>query len=105
VHDLGRIVARSEWCLFEHEHTIYLDAAAAASLVQAHGFEVLSINPLPENAVRANSLIVVARRTEERSDFVPAPSSHQTLETAIAATIDRIDSWLSSIPADERVVG
>jgi ubiquinone/menaquinone biosynthesis C-methylase UbiE len=32
VHDLQKIFERQEYCLFEHEHTIYLTTATAAAL-------------------------------------------------------------------------
>ncbi len=60
VHNLEDIFKRREYCLFEHEHTIYLTAASAASLAAREGFKVLDYDPVPGNERRANSLIFVA---------------------------------------------
>ncbi|MBX7145161.1 MAG: class I SAM-dependent methyltransferase [Oligoflexia bacterium] len=60
VHDLEKILARREFCLFEHEHATYYSAATLQRLLRQHGLEVLAINPLPEVATRGNSLILVA---------------------------------------------
>ena len=43
VHDLDRIIDRTEYCLFEHEHTIYLDSQTANMIVEGCGFEVMEL--------------------------------------------------------------
>lgn len=60
VHDLDKIMARREYCLFEHEHSIYLSAATMQRVLKRAGFELLSIDLLPEAERRGNSLLVVA---------------------------------------------
>jgi ubiquinone/menaquinone biosynthesis C-methylase UbiE len=62
IHDLNKINQRGEWCLFEHEHMIYTDEQFWQNRLQEAGFRILSINPLPHEVVRANSLIVIARK-------------------------------------------
>ena len=62
VHDLEQIVKRTEYCLFEHEHTIYLSASRAVSILRSQGFDVVAVNPLPAKEVRGNSLIVIAQK-------------------------------------------
>lgn len=58
-HDLEKIFERQEYCLFEHEHSIYLTKATAISLAKRNGFEIVEFDVLPEKRRRANSLIFV----------------------------------------------
>ncbi len=60
VHDLGRIVERCETCLFEHEHSIYLDRATATGVLARGGFRVLDLELVPESQRRGNSLLLAA---------------------------------------------
>jgi len=60
VHDLQRILERGEYCLFEHEHTIYLTAATAAALAAREGMTIIDFELVPEADRRANSLLFVA---------------------------------------------
>jgi len=60
VHDLAQIVARCEFCLFEHEHTVYLHAGSMRRLLRGAGFEVVTTELLPASRRRANSLLVAA---------------------------------------------
>lgn len=60
VHDLEKIFARQEYCLFEHEHTIYLTTATASALAAQEGMVVIDFDLVPEANRRANSLIFVA---------------------------------------------
>ena len=107
VHDFALICARTEWCLFEHEHTIYMDANMACALVERYGFDVQAVNPLPTNSVRANSLIVIARKSGESSVRQPRtlPSAPADLQARVSRTIERIDAWIESIPAGTPLVG
>lgn len=61
VHDLAQIAKRCEACLFQHEHTIYLDASSVQSLLGACGFEIITMDLVPRGERRANSLLVAAR--------------------------------------------
>ena len=60
IHDLQKIFERQEYCLFEHEHTIYLTTTTAASLAAREGLTVIDFDLVPEADRRANSLIFVA---------------------------------------------
>jgi ubiquinone/menaquinone biosynthesis C-methylase UbiE len=60
IHSLEKIVERQEFCLFEHEHTIYLTESTVSSICEMEGFDVISFNLIPEAHRRANSLIFVA---------------------------------------------
>ncbi|RAU23588.1 methyltransferase type 11 [Paramagnetospirillum kuznetsovii] len=69
VHDLEKIFARREFCLFEHEHTIYPTAATLQRILADCGLLVVEIGVLPEERRRGNSLLVVA--TPKTSRFAP----------------------------------
>lgn len=58
-HDAQKIFERQEYCLFEHEHSIYLTRPTAISLAKRNGLEVIEFDVLPEEKRRANSLIFV----------------------------------------------
>lgn len=107
VHDFDKIYSRNEYCLFEHEHTIYLNSVSAQSLVKACGFEIIDINPLPSGFCRANSLIVVAKKVLNisskditTSDFAVLDSmpSLTYLLNNISSFVHRIDQWINDTP-------
>lgn len=58
-HDLEKIFERKEYCLFEHEHSIYLTKETVFNLANKNDLDVLEFDVLPENERRANSLIFV----------------------------------------------
>lgn len=60
IHSLEKIVERQEFCLFEHEHSIYLTESTVSNICEMEGFDVISFNLIPEIDRRANSLIFVA---------------------------------------------
>jgi SAM-dependent methyltransferase len=60
VHNLEKIIERQEYCLFEHEHTIYLTEDTAQKMCQMAGMVIIDFDLIPENDRRANSLIFVA---------------------------------------------
>ena len=60
IHDLQKIFERQEYCLFEHEHTIYLTTATVSALCAREGMTVIDFDLVPEADRRANSLIFVA---------------------------------------------
>jgi 2-polyprenyl-3-methyl-5-hydroxy-6-metoxy-1,4-benzoquinol methylase len=60
VHDLQKIFERQEYCLFEHEHSIYLTTATASALCAREGMTVVDFDLVPGADRRANSLIFVA---------------------------------------------
>ena len=106
VHDLSRIAERGEWCLFEHEHTIYMDAEMAEKVLSSNGFKVFSINPIPESEVRANSLIVIAHKTQNKQrEFRNSLIDYSGLQSRVDAIIDRIDAWIDALQPGARLVG
>ena len=109
IHDLEKIIKRSEYCLFEHEHTIYLSEKNIELILQITGFELCSANPIPETITRANSLIVLARKIskpykleksqeiiEKHCKKLPFNSNQQTLGETIKNLISRLDTWALS---------
>lgn len=66
VHDLQRIIERREICLFEQEHTIYLNILTMKRLLQKVGFKLLSTKLVPEVERRGNSLLVAASTKESK---------------------------------------
>jgi SAM-dependent methyltransferase len=60
IHDLQKIIERQEFCLFEHEHSIYLTEVTAREMCQREGFEVIDFDLISSADRRANSLIFVA---------------------------------------------
>jgi SAM-dependent methyltransferase len=110
IHDFGKIVERTEYCLFEHEHTIYLRSEDARRLLEQSGFSVISINPLSPGITRGNSLIVLARKVAETqcAEYVQNFDNSidlSNLQDRITSTINRIDSWIRNIPEGEALVG
>lgn len=110
VHDLEKIIERTEYCLFEHEHTIYLTPSDATRLIESQGFEVVAINPLSSNEVRGNSLIVIARKIPtclgiDVSDKLLHNPQLSNLDNRIKATVTRLDTWIESLPTDADLVG
>ena len=66
IHDLEKIIERQEYCLFEHEHSIYLTEATAKHLCSLEGMKIIDFDLVAESDRRANSLIFVATPTESR---------------------------------------
>ena len=66
IHNLEKIIERQEYCLFEHEHSIYLTEASVAQLCALEGLTVIDFDLVPEADRRANSLIFVATPNESQ---------------------------------------
>ena len=66
VHNLEKIIERQEFCLFEHEHSIYLTETTARQMCRTGGMEIIDFDLVPEKDRRANSLIFVATPSESR---------------------------------------
>jgi ubiquinone/menaquinone biosynthesis C-methylase UbiE len=78
IHDLEKIIERQEFCLFEHEHSIYLTQASAFNLCRKAGFEIINFDLVPEVERRGNSLIFVA--TPANSDLASNAATPLTSE-------------------------
>jgi len=104
VHDLSRIYQAAEYCLFEHEHTIYLDRENAQSMLESCGFELISCNPIPPSSCRANSLILIGKKVNSVShSFHDAISNkretYQMTLKSLAIKINKLtqdlDDWVN----------
>ena len=109
VHNLEKIIQRSEYCLFEHEHTVYLTAHCAEKIFNLAGFEVIAVDPLPDSVTRANSLIVVGKKRAPKA-VLQAKNSNQIpgldqLPGTIAGLVSRIETYANSLPKNEHLVG
>jgi SAM-dependent methyltransferase len=76
IHDLEKIVDRQEYCLFEHEHSIYLTERTATNLCHMEDFEIIDFDLVPDKDRRGNSLIFVA--TPTGSQFASRPAQPRT---------------------------
>jgi len=104
VHNIRDILIRGEYCLLEHEHSIYLDEYYAAKLLESCGFKIINLDIVPHHIRRANSLIVVATLAEN-SNYQEI-SSHELnsisldyrndLGMKINQTIDNLDKYVFS---------
>lgn len=109
IHDFDKIVERTEYCLFEHEHTIYLNKDYLKGLLEKTGFDILSVNPLKAEITRGNSLIVIAKKEGipkynfQKSKF--NNFKYNDLQDRIISTIGRIDNWIRNLPKGARLVG
>jgi hypothetical protein len=102
VHDLNKIVQRREYCLFEHEHFIYLTEETMKSVLNKTGFELLTTELLQESERRGNSLLIVAalRGSKYRSDNgnkVILPINYKDFNNEMALGIKRLDDFVESI--------
>ena len=110
IHDLDQIYSRSEWCLFEHEHTVYMNSGIVSSMVNAFGFEVVAINPLNKKLTRANSLIVMAKKIRSLNEahvinFKNDNYRYNDLNKRINQTIKSIDNWIARITECDSLIG
>lgn len=99
VHDLDLIIQRKEYCLFEHEHYIYLNKATAKYLFEKNGFEIVTYDLLDEKEKRGNSLLIVAqKKSNNLAEVMPQPKKEidrmKDLNFNIQTTINKIDTWL-----------
>jgi hypothetical protein len=108
-HNLEKIIERTEYCLFEHEHTIYMTPNDASRFVERQGFKVLEIDPIPYDEVRGNSLILIAKKIPKSIKNHDEQAFHNTrldnLNIRITNMIERLNQWVDSIPLDEDIVG
>jgi SAM-dependent methyltransferase len=110
IHDLDLILQRKEYCLFEHEHTIYLNRETFSRLLNACGFEVVTFDLVPAELKRANSLLVAARYRPNlfrlgRESMRSADAHAREIDAVrlrmleIDSAISRLDAFVSNIVA------
>lgn len=69
IHNVRDIFLRNEYCLFEHEHSIYLDEYTVGVLLKKAGFDVVALDLVDQKYRRANSLIVAAQINENSGPY------------------------------------
>ncbi|HEU5396956.1 MAG TPA: class I SAM-dependent methyltransferase [Verrucomicrobiae bacterium] len=111
IHDLQKIFERQEYCLFEHEHSIYLTTATASALCAREGMTVIDFDLVPEAERRANSLIFVAtpagsqfaRKFSAAKASVPAAfddfTFYEKQAQLIQAGIRNLDAFIDRVGA------
>ena len=116
IHDLRKIFKRQEYCLFEHEHTIYLTTATAALLCAVEGMKVIDFDLVPEADRRANSLIFVATPVGSQfaKQFPAAKSSvpsefnefafYEKQAQLIERGIGNLDSFVNRVNAEGKSI-
>lgn len=107
VHNLERIFERREFCLFEHEHSIYLTRATAQSLLEQEGFTAINFDIVPETIRRANSLIFVATPSTSELQSLRVPpvnlpeysqlGFYQEKAKEITQGIENLDNFVSQV--------
>lgn len=114
VHDLEKIVNRQEYCLFEHEHSVYLTETTAKLLCGMEGLEIIDFDLVPQHKRRGNSLIFVA--TPRGSRFGNAEARprtpkefaeiefYQRVERDITGGIRNLDDFVGRTVAEGRTV-
>ncbi len=101
VHDLAKIVARCETCLFEHEHTIYLHEPSMERALERSGFKLLTADLLPEKERRGNSLLVAAGLRAGEHDALTLPRPLPGREGS--SPRDPLDDWATYERFGQRV--
>lgn len=81
VHDLERIIERREACLFCHEHTVYPSRTTMASMMERAGLRLVSVDLVPEDERRGNSLLAVG--VPDASAVAPDLSPPSEMLTAL----------------------
>jgi len=112
VHDLDKITDRCEYCLFEHEHLIYLSTETMRNILKLANFDLISMDILPDNERRGNSLLIVAKPNSklgfsciEYKERLLL-SEYDKYNEEIIRSINRLDEFVESeISLGRRVAG
>ncbi|MEG0307364.1 MAG: methyltransferase domain-containing protein [Clostridium sp.] len=102
VHNLDLILKRKEYCLFEHEHTVYLSEETIKVILENVGFEVVDFNLLKENEKRANSLLVVAKLKNKKNEVIKSRkkitknfNEYEKFSEDLSLSLNKIDRFIS----------
>lgn len=111
VHNLRKIIERKEYCLFEHEHTIYLSEETIKSLFDKAGLKIVNFDILDDSEKRANSLLVVAKNKDEAdkfikddSNFIYDESTYSNFQNELQLSIKRIGEFIDENSANGKKV-
>ena len=105
VHDLEKIFKNLEFCLFEHEHSIYLTQKTAKNFLELYDYNIINFNIVEESDRRANSLIFVANQKSSKFRIKPALDKlpqkfgkinyYSSLENIIKKGISNLEKYIS----------
>ena len=114
IHNLEKIIERQEYCLFEHEHSIYLTEASVAKLCGLEGLTVIDFDLVPEADRRANSLIFVATPNESQlASRAVKPSTpdafnhldhYSLIGSNITSAIQNLDRFVDQMTANGKTL-
>ncbi len=117
IHNLELIAERNEFCLFEHEHSIYLTESTVNSVMERLDFKVIDFNIVPVKNRRANSLLFAATKKSSPayidSNAVPGTppeykniSKYFSISENIHSSIERLDNFLGhNFSLGKKIVG
>lgn len=105
IHNLELIIDRNEYCLFEHEHSIYLTEETASDICERAGFKIIDFNLVPVEHRRGNSLIFVAAKKDSKKflNKLDIPSTSKKFKdkdflsdsaNRIYKSIDQLDAFI-----------
>lgn len=114
IHNFEKIVERQEYCLFEHEHSIYLTEMTASKICQSVGLVIIDFDLIPEHLRRANSLIFIAtpinsifaskttlpRTPEKFSDTL----FYKSIGKKIHQSIQNIDRFVNKVISENKKI-
>ena len=108
VHDLELIKERREFCLFLHEHYIYLNQETFTNLLAETGLELLSFELLDSSEKRGNSLLSVAQKRTAKANkpfysVEKQVNAIKSLSNNIFTSIKNLNSWLEE-NQDKKIV-
>lgn len=96
IHDLSKITERNEYCLFEHEHFIYLNEKTAEMVANLSGFKIVDFNLVDEKLRRGNSLLFVAEKSNYQLKINKEKDHLTKLKRNISKEIKKLDSYVKS---------
>ncbi|WP_175400863.1 MULTISPECIES: class I SAM-dependent methyltransferase [Clostridium] len=100
IHDLKKILERKEYCLFEHEHTIYMSTETLERTLDKYGFELVTTDLLNESERRGNSLLAVIKLKKDNSKkilentFMDSFDTYEKFESELRNSIDKLDQFV-----------
>ncbi|MED4602867.1 methyltransferase domain-containing protein [Paenibacillus validus] len=113
VHDLDQIIAKREYCLFEHEHSVYLSLKTMEQLLKRCGYKLITDNLVPLQSRRGNSLLIVAANENSKITYESETQGvHQTLDdlnsfsNRLETGIKELDLFIEQeIKANKKIAG
>ena len=112
IHDLDKIFTNLEFCLFEHEHSIYLNKRTAEHILNLFGYKIIDFNIVKQNERRANSLLFVAQKKNLKRRNIKSVSLNKDLKSLslfknrMKKGINNLDTFVTKIKkSGKRIAG